>query len=393
MKPAAAGSSRYYFDWAATGIPDFSIAKTVLQSEFPFANPSSMHSEGRAAKDALENARVRCAAALGVPPGTVYFTSGGTESNCIAVYSMLARQGKGRTLASEAEHSSISENVKNIERLGKPAGFIPVDSNGRVTPELLSETLKKYSDARFAAVMAVNNETGTVNDIAELVSVIRKNTEAAVHFHCDAVQAAGKIPVNLLAWGVDSASVSAHKIGGPRGIGILYLKKPLEALYLGGGQEKRIRAGTENVAGAVALAACLEKQAEPEALAGNYKKAFSRCKRLLEGLKKIERCSIIPNSRSPDSNGCSPGFSPYIVQAAFAGIPGEVMARTLDDMGFAVSTGAACSSATPQRPVLAAMGISGNALLEGIRISQGWTTEEADIDSLIAAINEVLKLL
>jgi cysteine desulfurase len=275
--------------------------------------------------------------------------------------------------------------MRILDRLGRQTGVIPIDPLGRVTDSVLSETLTKYGNVRFAAIMAVNNETGTVNDIAGLRK-ITANKEPPVHFHCDMVQAAGKIPVDISGWGIDSASFSAHKTGGPRGIGLLYLRKPLEALYSGGGQERNIRPGTENVSGALAMAHCLETRALPEITLAEYDKAKTRCGRLISSLKQIDRCRLIPAERE----GNDPCFSPYIVQAAFKDIPGEVMVRALDDLGFAVSTGSACSSAKSERPVLAAMGIDGNLAFEGIRISQGWSTTEEEIDLLLDAIRKVL---
>jgi len=348
-----------------------------------------MHREGRLARDALESARAGCAGVLGVPPETLYFTSGGTEANCIPLYSSLLRQSAGRTVASLGEHSSVSENLKNLERLGRRIGFIPVDSSGRVTPALLSQTLEKHPDTRFAAIMAVNNETGTINDMTALRGILRGVNGPPIHLHCDIAQAIGKIPLDIAGWDVDSASLSGHKIGGPRGIGLLYLRRPVDALYLGGGQERKVRSGTENVAGATVLAACLENHALPEKFRAEHEQARLRCKRLLGALKGIDRCRFIPAERGIDDDG----FSPYIVQAAFKDVPGEVMTRALDDLGFAVSTGAACSFASPERPVLAAMGIDDNTSLEGIRISQGWSTTDDEIDGLLAAIAEVLKFL
>ena len=376
--------SRHYFDWAATAIPDI-----LPLDNFPFGNPSSPHREGRDARDALEDARTRCAIALGVPAETVYFTSGGTESNCIPLYSHFARQSSGRILTSAGEHSSIMENMQTFERMGKPAGRIPIDYSGRVTPALLSKALEKYSDVRFAAIMLVNNEIGTVNDIGELGSIIRGVEGPPIHFHCDMVQAAGKIKMDISNWGVDSASFSAHKLGGPRGIGLLYLRLPLEVLYSGGGQEKNIRPGTENVAGAIALAQCLENHGLPGKIDAELADARRRWERLLGAFMEMDRCRLIPSDRKPGDDG----FSPYIVQSAFQDIPGEVMTRALDDLGFAVSTGSACSSASPERPVLAAMGVSDSLSLEGIRISQGWTTTNEEIDLLLAAIMEVLSFL
>jgi cysteine desulfurase len=376
---------RHYLDWAATAPAEARIDAP----DAPFGNPSSQHLEGRAARDALESARESCARSLGVPADTLYFTSGGTEANCIPLYASLLRQGSGRILTSAGEHSSVARNLANLERLGRKTGTIPVDSSGRVTEELLGKALQKYPDARFAAIMAVNNEIGTVNDVARLRSVLDGSGGAPVHLHCDMVQAVGKIPVDPAGWGVDSASFSAHKIGGPRGIGLLYLRKPIEALCLGGGQEGKTRAGTENVAGALALARCLEIRLEPARLAADLENARLRFRRLLDSLKGIDRFRIIPEDRESDDDG----FSPYIVQAAFRDIPGEVMTRALDDMGFAVSTGSACSSASVERPVLAAMGVPDGLSIEGIRISQGWTTGDGDVDGLLSAIAEVLKFL
>jgi cysteine desulfurase len=384
MSPKHSAEERHYFDWAATAVPD--TAGDIICS---YGNPSSPHCEGRAARDALESARARCAAVLAVPPGTLYFTSGGTESNCIPLYSVLARQGGSRLLASLGEHSSITANLQTLERLGKQTGHIPLDPLGMVTESLLLKTLEKYRDARFAAIMAVNNETGAITDIPALRNILRGREGPPLHFHCDMVQAAGKMPLYLVGWDIDSASFSAHKIGGPRGIGLLYLKRPLEVLYAGGGQERNIRPGTENVAGAMALAECLTNRALPEKLNAEYTAARSRWKRLLSALTKIDRCRLIPVERGIDDER----FSPYIVQATFKDVPGEVMTRALDDMGFAVSTGSACSSASPERPVLAAMGIDENLSLEGIRISQGWTTTDEEIDLLVAAISEVLQFL
>jgi len=376
--------SRYYFDWASTALPEYPPPAPSLL----FGNPSSLHHEGRLAREALESARCRCASVLNVPPETLYFTSGGTESNCIVLFSHLNRRSGGKIAASAGEHSSITENLRILERLGRQTLSIPIDPSGRVTESILSETLTKYNNVRFMAIMAVNNETGTINDIVNL-GKIAANREPPIHFHCDMVQAAGKIPVDIAGSRLDSASFSAHKIGGPRGIGLLYLRKPLEALYLGGGQEKNIRPGTENVTGALDLARCLETRAMPETVIAEHAKAKARCKRLISALKQIDRCRLIPAERDGDDDG----FSPYIAQAAFNDIPGEVMTRALDDLGFAVSTGSACSSARPERPVLAAMGIDDKLGLEGIRISQGWSTTDEEIDLLLAAIREVMKFL
>jgi len=434
---------RVYFDWAASA-PNIDFSENTL-----YGNPSSKHSEGRAAKAAIEDARERCAAVLKVPPETLYFTSGGTESNSIALFSNLTRKGHGRILASMAEHASIREGMETLAKMGKPCGKIEVDASGRVTAETFERALDKNSDTagsvRFVSIMSVNNETGAVTDIPSIKDVIRKKTDSGrppIHFHCDLVQAVGKIPFDIQTWEIDSASISAHKIGGHRGIGLLYLRKPLEIFYSGGGQEKGVRGGTENVMGAIALANCLEDCVTKQQELGNrewgvgsresgekfepmlkyFFQAEKRWNKLMTALSNIDRCTLIPKNRSapitplptphsllptshsplptpnslhptPHSPLPTPNFSPYILQAAFKGIPGEVMARALDDLGFAVSTGSACSSSSNERPVLAAMGVDETLRMEGIRISQGYTTTDKDIDLLVGAITEVLKFL
>ncbi|MDR1143193.1 MAG: aminotransferase class V-fold PLP-dependent enzyme, partial [Spirochaetaceae bacterium] len=392
--------TRRYFDWAAAAVPDVLIHPGTV----PFGNPSSPHGEGRAARAALEEARARCAAALQVKPEELIFTSGGTESNAAVLFSLLRRprrsdtaggrtavQGAAETkdaelLYSAVEHPSVQENCTVLAELGLGCAVIPVDGEGRVTGDTLAGTLKKHPRPKMAAIMAVNNETGAVNDLPALVSLIRNHSPAQAsgaqdvprtHIHCDLVQAAGKIPVNPASWGIDSASISAHKIGGPRGTGLLWLRKPLLPLVRGGGQEGGIRPGTENTAGALALARALETRADPAALKTAGEEAVRRMEALIGGLEKTGVCILIPAGRRTGISSAG-NFSPWILQAAFRGrhgiIPGEVMVRFLDERGFAVSTGSACSSAKKKRPVLTAMGIDRETAFGGIRISQGWST-------------------
>lgn len=377
---------RHYLDWAATAIPE---TNPPGEEKCIYGNPSSPYLEGRLAKEALEGARERCARVLGVTPSTLYFTSGGTESNALVLYSLLLRKGGGRLLYPDIEHPSVRENCQRLKTLGILTGKIKTEKDGRVTEDGFSRALEKYPDARFAAVMGVNNETGSRMDIPALVSLARENQSkkgAPVHFHSDLVQALGKVALDLSHWDVDSASFSAHKLGGPRGIGLLYLKKPLEPLYSGGGQERGLRPGTENVPGALAFAEVLERRALPETVAVEEEKARGRCGYLIERLKKINRCALIP----ADREACDPRFSPWIVQARLGGLPGAVMVRALDDMGVAISTGSACSSNSPERPVLAAMGVDAAAALQGFRISQGWSTGTADFDALLLGIEKAL---
>lgn len=372
---------RRYFDWAATA----PLRPASFNEINPaIANPSSRHLEGRKARDLLESARARCAAVLGVSPSSIFFTSGGTESNAAALHSVLVRSRTAGILVSGIEHASISEPAKTLSRMGRPVGSFPPEPSGHLAPEALGKKLAAMKPCALVSAMAVNNETGALMDVAALVRAARA-ADPRAHFHCDAVQALGKVPVDLAAWGVDSASFSAHKIGGPRGVGILYARKRFEVLAAGGGQESGMRPGTENVEGALAFADALEARSRGEAAA--FDEASGRCERLVQGLASIGGCSMIPASRTARD----PRFSPYIVMAALDGLPGEVLARMLDDAGFAVSTGSACSSGKNERPVLTAMGLTEETARGAVRVSQGWTTTEADIDALVAAFAEIAR--
>ena len=380
---------RHYFDWAATAIP--------LETDPPldsavFGNPSSAHREGRLAKEALESARSRCAAVLGVPPESLYFTSGGTESNALVLHSLLLKKPKRHLLYSGIEHPSVRENCLTLKKLGLPLGVIGVEKDGRVSEKTLANALEKHPDAGFCAVMGVNNETGSLMDLKALVSLARSfaaKTHRPIHFHSDLVQALGKVPLDISEWDLDSASFSAHKLGGPRGMGLLYLKRPIESLYAGGEQERGLRPGTENTLGAVAIAELLERRAKVETVKAEAEKARERSKYLMGELRKIKRCRLIPEDRENEDKR----FSPWILQLRFRDVPGAVMVRALDDQGIAVSTGSACSSSSPERPVLASMGFDEAARLEGFRISQGWITDKSDIDALLSGLEKALSFL
>jgi cysteine desulfurase len=376
-----------YFDWAATAVADPDVL-----AEAPFGNPSSKHAAGRAAKTAYDDARSRCARVLGVEPRHVYFTGGGTEANTLVLHSFLRRKlesgGGGAMLYSAVEHPSVRENCLLLQHYGLDVREIAVEADGRVSAAALEKAFAAGKAPSFVTVMAVNNEIGSVNDVNLLVSWIRAHSERPVHIHVDCVQALGKMPLPLKDWDIDSASFSAHKLCGPRGIGALYLRKPLIPPYLGGGQEAGLRPGTENVAGALSFAAALEKYAAPEPCAKYRAEAAERLARFFAELRSFDRFHPIPGCRVE-----GPDFSPYILQASFDGIPGEVFARALDEKGFCISTGSACSSTKTERPVLFAIGVREKQRLEGVRFSQGYTTTEAEIDALLSAVADVLKVL
>jgi len=388
--------TRTYFDWAAT-TPPFPEIKDII-AQAPFGNPSSRHREGKEARQELETARRRCAAVLGVRPEQLIFTSGGTESNASVLQSLIVRNGTAAhnaagLLYGAAEHPSVRENAEILKRLNIPCLPILPERDGTVSVEAVLNTLEQAWErnisVRMLALMAVNNETGAVTDLSAITQAVRKLPGPAIHIHADLVQTIGKVPFSIKDSGVDSAAISAHKLGGPRGIGLLYLKRPIPLLTKGGEQEWGLRPGTENVAGALALAYCLERLAAKDALEAHYEQAALRMERLISELHQLEGCTLIPQDREPRDRR----FSPYILQAAFPGIPGEVMVRSLDDSGIAISTGSACSTGKTERPVLKAMGIDADTAFCAVRFSQGWDTTDEDIETLLGAIKTIRNFL
>ena len=252
-----------YFDWAATAIPDQDILEAALKESLAaWANPSSVHAAGKEARAALEKARSDCASVLGVQAKQIIFTSGGTESDHIPLLAILNRPEKGNVAVSSIEHPALREMAEELKKVGIECRLIPSDKNGFVTLEAVLQTV----DAKtlFVSVMAVNNETGAVQPIQKIAAALEEayKGKRKPRFHVDCVQALGKVPIDFLNEpGLDSAAFSAHKICGPRGIGILYLKKEEEIFLRGGGQEGGVRSGTENLFGAIAFAKCLERHA------------------------------------------------------------------------------------------------------------------------------------
>ena len=374
-------NKEHYFDWAATSPADEDILKESLEETLEcWGNPSSTHSVGKQARELFEAARIRAAKALGVKPETIYFTSGGTESDQIPLLSVLAKPMKGTVLVSSIEHPAIREQSEALKNCGWNVIQIPADSDGIITPEAVISLLT--ADTVLVCIMAVNNETGVIQPVYEIADAITKACEGKRRpkFHVDCVQAAGKINLNLSYKGIDSAALSSHKICGPRGIGILYMKDAIEPFLRGGGQEKGIRSGTENVFGAVAFSKCLERY---------YNKAnpadAERTNNFVERLSDLDGCTIVPPSRLEKKNL----FSPYVVQAAFNNIPGNVMLRALDAKGFSISTGSACSAKKNKRPVLEAMHVDPKLRENAVRFSFGPHTTDQAVEELFTAVSEI----
>lgn len=373
-----------YLDWAATSPPDPDIlAEAAGIACRAYGNPSSVHAAGKEALTLLAEARNRCARALGVGAETLFFTSGGTESDHLPLLALLQRPVRGTIAVSAIEHPAILEQARALEAVGWKTLSIPVTPDGFVTPETVLATIRE--DTAYVAVMAVNNETGAIQPVAEIGAALAKAGEGRKkpHFHVDAVQAAGKVPLCLSGEGIDSAAISAHKLRGPRGVGLLYLARRVEPFIRGGAQEGGFRPGTENLAGAWALSRVLERN-----LADTEGHAAARAlnARLVSALSSIPGVVVIPASRQPDD----PRFSPYVTQFTNRSLPGEVLVRALSDRGVYISTGSACSSRKKTRPVLDAMRIPALAQRNAFRVSIGPLTAEADIDALDDALKGAL---
>jgi cysteine desulfurase len=377
-----------YLDWAATTPPNARIlAEAVNLACSDFANPSSVHRAGKTASTRLVEARTKCARSLGVKPETIIFTSGGTEADHLPLLALLQRPVRGSIAVSAIEHPALLEQAHALEHCGWSLIIIPATREGFITPEAVLSSLR--DDTAFVAVMAVNNETGAIQPVAEISAALiaRSTGKKKPHFHVDAVQAEGKIAIVLATPGMDSAALSAHKLQGPRGTGILYLAHRIEPFIRGGGQEGGLRPGTENLAGAWALAQCLEKAMVN--LRGGKSAQETLMKDLIVTISKIKGISVIPESRTPVDGR----FSPYIVQFTNTHVPGEVLVRSLSDRDIYISTGSACSSRKKTRPVLQAMHLGAEKQQNAFRISVGSTTTAQEISALAVALEDLLSTL
>ena len=382
-----------YCDWASTALFDTEILEKAYKTSIEFAgNPSSVHQKGIDAKNILQNARKRSAKVLGIKEENIIFTSGGTESNHLPILSLLNRPNKGSILFSSLEHPAIREQAEIMKKCGFQVFTIPSDENGIITAENVVKSLK--DDTVLVCVMAVNNETGSIMPIYEISDAITLAYQGKRRpkFHVDAVQAAGKIPLDLSYKGIDFASISAHKIGGPRGIGILYTKDKFEPFLRGGGQENGLRSGTENLFGAEAISLCLEKYfiKKGEVETASYKRYLEQIEYTGEFTSKLKEnpsCIFIPENRQAKDER----FSPWVLQVAFKNLPGEVLVRELSSRDIYISTGSACSSKKLSRPILEAMKISKDIAQWGVRFSFGHSTTKEEMMKVVDELEGILK--
>jgi cysteine desulfurase len=374
-----------YLDHAATTPmrPEVWAAMTPFGSD-AFGNPSGVHGVSRTAKNALEESRERIAAAIGAKPLEIVFTSGGTESDNLAikgaVLSSTPRQG---LVTTAIEHEAVLETADFLKRLGLPVTIVGVDAEARVDPEEVAGAVN--DDTAVVSVMMVNNETGTVQDIGAISEAVKSANPEAL-FHTDAVQAFGCEPIDVDALGVDLLTISAHKFGGPKGAGILYVRDgtALEPVMHGGGQELGRRSGTHDVASAVGVATAVEAalddrerfESEIRAIRDHVERRF---------VQEVDGATV---------NTPQTGRSSHHLNVRFPGVRNETLLMLLDQSGVAASAGSACQSgAATVSHVLEAMGLTPDQARESVRFTFGWPTTMEEADEGATIVTDIVSRL
>lgn len=349
-----------------------------------FGNPSGLYAAGREAQVAVDGARKAVAACLGARPAEVLFTSGGTESINSAVLGLagaMRRAGAGNHVITTAiEHHAGLHAAQLLEELGFEVTYLGCDSHGRVRLEDFERALRP--ETVLASVMFANNEVGTVQPVAEIAKATRQYARMQGHrvlLHTDAVQAPGWFDLDVNHMGVDALSLSSHKFNGPKGSGVLFLRRgtPFQPLMRGGGQEMQKRAGTENVAGIVGTAAAL----------GFASQGIQGRARRVRALREELRDGILANIPDAEANGCQENCLPNNLNVAFGGIESEALVAVLDENGVAVSSGSACSNSTWEPShVLMAMGVPIRRAAGSIRFSLGPETTDEEVRAVLAIL-------
>jgi len=375
--------ARIYLDYAATA----PIRPEVLRAMQPFlresfGNPSSVHALGSAAHEAVEQAREAVARLIGGAAAGVIFTSGGTEAINLAIQGVaLERRVPGHLITSSVEHPATLETVRFLERRGWRATYLPVDGRGSIDPNDLRRTLA--SDTVLVSLMHANNEVGTLQPILEAAAIAR---EAGVLLHVDAVQSAGKVPLPVGEGGPDLMSLSAHKLGGPKGVGALYVRPgvALAPLIHGGGQEEGLRSGTENVAGIAGFGAATEVAARD--MAQESGRLAELRDRLADGIQY--------STSGAHPTGPPTQRLPNFAHFCFEGLDGHWLVKELSRTGIYAATGSACSSGkTEPSHVLSAMGIPPELARGALRLTLGWGTTADEVREAITLIPQAVDLL
>ncbi|MGI6215186.1 MAG: cysteine desulfurase family protein [Christensenellales bacterium] len=370
-----------YLDNAATTPLNEQVYNKMLSVSHIYGNPSSIYQTGREARKLIDESRETVAKLLNADVSEIYFTSGGTEADNWAVAGTALLQKNGHIITSSIEHHAVLNTCKQLEYLGFDATYLPVDKFGIVSADELKQAVRK--DTCLASVMYANNEIGTLQDISLLAKTAH---EHGVLFHTDAVQAAGHMPLDVKALGVDMLSISAHKFGGPKGVGALYIKKGIKILNLisGGAQERGRRAGTENPTGIAGLAEALK-------IANNS--IEQKAKELAEKRDSFEEdlFNLIPNIKL---NGSKDSRLPNITNITIKDAPAEALLMRLDKCGIAASAGSACTSGSIEPShVLMAIGLSEKEAKQSIRLSLSNDTTEEQLKSAAGIIAQQVKEL
>lgn len=379
-----------YLDNSATTRCTEAVRDVVVHTMMEdFGNPSSKHMKGVEAERYLREAREIIAKTLKVNEKEIYFTSGATESNNWALIgaAMANRRAGMHLITTAIEHAAVLMPMQYLEEQGFRVTYLPVDGRGHISLEDLENAI--CEDTILVSIMYVNNEVGTIEPVAEAARLV-KSRNPKILFHTDAVQAYGKMTIHPRKLGVDMLSVSAHKIHGPKGIGFLYVndKVKIHPLMLGGGQQKGMRSGTDNVPGAAGLA-----QAAKEAYASlneSQEHLLNLKRRMMDGLNQLgEKHTIVIHSEEGEKSAA------HIVSAAFPGIRSEVLLHALEDRGIYVSAGSACSSnkKLPVSTVLKELHLKADQLESTLRFSFSRYTTEAEIDYCLEVLGELLPVL
>ncbi len=373
----------YVDNAATTAMSDKAVEALTPYLKGVYGNPSSLHTVGQVAKEALEDARARFAKCINAEAKEIYFTSGGSEADnqCIRSAALNGlKKGKKHIISTAFEHHAVLHTLKKLEKEGFEVTYLDVHADGLVTAEQVAEAIRP--DTALVTIMYANNEIGTIQPIQEIGEVCKT---AGVVFHTDAVQAAGHILVDVKADNIDMLSVSAHKFHGPKGVGAIYCRKGilLNTFIEGGAQERGRRAGTENIGGVVSMTVALEEAVKN--MAGNAVKLKKMRDRLIDGLLKI------PHSRL---NGDRKMRLPANVNMCFEGIEGEGLLLLLDAKGICASSGSACTSGSlDPSHVLLAIGLPHEVAHGSLRISLSEDNTDEDVDAILKAVPEVVGYL
>lgn len=367
----------YLDNAASTQIHDDVLEAMLPYLKEQYGNPSSIHRYGRLANKAIEKARKQIAMLINADPSEILFTSGGTESNNAALYGIAAKKPHSQIITSSIEHDAILEPCKKLAKDGFDVIYLPVDNHGVVNLSVLKNSLS--DNTCLVSVMFGNNEMGTIEPIAQIAQLCN---ERNIPFHTDAVQAVGKITIDVKKLGVDLLSISSHKINGPKGIGALYIRKGIDLIpiILGGGQEHGLRSGTENVANIVGFG----KACELAKL--NLSENISHMKKLRDNLV----ATILREIPGVALNGHTENRLPHNAHFTFLGVAGEDLIIKLDEYGICASTGSACSVHTQKAShVLQAMGFSHEQITGSLRLTLGLFNNQQQIDETVNILKKV----